>query len=123
MKKIIHQQAGKQAVEILAETCVFQTPQEALELLLNLSYELNVAKVILHQKNIIPEFFDLRTRLAGEVFQKVVNYRMQVAIVGAFDSFQSESLRAFISECNRGSQICFAIDLASAKEFLFSKEI
>ena len=27
------------------------------------------------------DFFDLRTRLAGEVFQKLVNYRCRIAIV------------------------------------------
>jgi hypothetical protein len=37
--------------------------------------------VILTETDLAPEFFDLRTGLAGELFQKFINYKMRVAIV------------------------------------------
>jgi hypothetical protein len=37
--------------------------------------------LILAETDLCPEFFDLRTGLAGEVLQKFVNYRAKVAIV------------------------------------------
>jgi hypothetical protein len=56
-----------------------------------------------------PDFFQLRTRLAGGLLQKFVNYRLRLAIVGDLSRAMSESeaLQAFISESNRGAQIWF----------------
>ncbi len=102
MHVLIHEQAGRRVAEVTADSVIVRTPNDALEILMNLSYGHETTKVILHRKNITPEFFDLKTRLAGEILQKVVNYRMQLAIVGDFVGETSESLRAFIVECNRG---------------------
>ena len=44
---------------------------------------LGSAGLILTEKDLGPDFFDLRTGLAGELFQKFVNYRIPVAIVVA----------------------------------------
>lgn len=64
-----------------------------------------------------PDFFDLRTRLAGEFLQKFVNYRLQVVVVGDVSpaASNSESLRAFIQESNRGGQMWF-VDNVSEME-------
>ena len=37
--------------------------------------------LILAESNLAPEFFDLRTGLAGELFQKFINYKVRIAIV------------------------------------------
>jgi hypothetical protein len=37
--------------------------------------------LILTENDLAPEFFDLRSGLAGELFQKFVNYKLRVAIV------------------------------------------
>jgi len=37
--------------------------------------------LILTPDDLSPEFFDLRTGLAGELFQKCVNYRVRIAII------------------------------------------
>jgi hypothetical protein len=37
--------------------------------------------LILTERDLAPEFFDLRSGLAGELLQKFVNYRIRVAIV------------------------------------------
>ena len=53
------------------------------------------------------DFFNLRTRLAGEVLQKFINYQIKVAIVGDFTIYSSKSLKDFIYESNKGSNIFF----------------
>lgn len=54
-----------------------------------------------------PEFFDLKTQVAGGVLQKFLTYHFKVAIVGDISEFlqQSGALRDFVTECNRGSDI------------------
>jgi len=37
--------------------------------------------LMLTEHDLAPEFFDLRTGLAGELFQKFINYNLRVAIV------------------------------------------
>ena len=37
--------------------------------------------LILTESDLAPEFFDLRSGLAGELFQKFINYQIRVAIV------------------------------------------
>jgi len=37
--------------------------------------------LILSERDLGPEFFDLRTGLAGELIQKLVNYRVRTAII------------------------------------------
>jgi hypothetical protein len=60
-----------------------------------------------------PDFFKLKTRLAGDMLQKFMNYGYNVAIVGdiAHDIAESEPLRDFVRECNRGKQVWFVNSL------------
>ena len=59
------------------------------------------------------EFFDLKTRIAGEVLQKFSGYGVRVAIVGDISSYveASNSLRDFVRESNRGNQFWFVESL------------
>lgn len=62
-----------------------------------------------------PAFFQLATRLAGEVAQKFVNYRMRLAIVGDISAYNagSKALRDFVYESNQGQALWFVDDLAA----------
>src|SRR5689334_20941772 len=62
-----------------------------------------------------PSFFDLRSGLAGEIAQKVVNYRLRLVIVGDISGFETSSsaLRDWIWESNRGTQVWFVPDRAA----------
>ncbi|TRW44553.1 DUF4180 domain-containing protein [Georgenia yuyongxinii] len=56
-----------------------------------------------------PEFFDLRSGVAGTLLQKFVNYRMRLAILGDVSAHvaASEALGDFVRESNRGSHVWF----------------
>jgi hypothetical protein len=65
--------------------------------------------VLLPAERVIPEFFTLSTRLAGEIVQRFVNYRLRLVIVGDISGYiaHSSALRDFVYETNRGSQVWF----------------
>lgn len=69
-------------------------------------------------QRLAPEFFTLHTRLAGEIAQKFVNYRLRLVIVGdiaghlAGHGSGSSSLAAFVAEANRGGPLWFVTSLA-----------
>jgi hypothetical protein len=60
-----------------------------------------------------PDFFELSTRIAGEIVQKFVNYRMGFAMLGDISQHTDESvsLAAFVRESNRGRHIWFVSDM------------
>ncbi|MFC2347384.1 MAG: DUF4180 domain-containing protein [Bacteroides sp.] len=62
--------------------------------------------------NITPEFFDLKTKIAGNILQKFAQYQMPLIIVGDFSKYKSKSLNDFIFESNKGSQVNFVSDLS-----------
>lgn len=113
MKIETHSRNGQTVAEVIGDGILIETPADGLQILMDAGYA-GQGKVILHQRNITPEFFDLKTRLAGEILQKASNYQVQVAIVGDFENVESQALRAFIVESNRGRQNFFVKDLEAA---------
>lgn len=70
-----------------------------------------------------PKFFRLKSGIAGEITQKLVNYRLRLAVVGdiAEHAAKSAALRDFIWESNRGEQIWFVESEAALSERLSSR--
>jgi uncharacterized protein DUF4180 len=62
-----------------------------------------------------PDFLRLASGVAGQVLQKLVNYRFQVAVVGDLTAAvaASKPLRDFVRESNRGTTVWFVGDLAA----------
>ena len=60
------------------------------------------------------EFFDLRTRILGEVVQVCVTYGLRLAFVGPMpvDVAGSKALRDFTDESNKGRSVWFVADIA-----------
>ncbi|WP_390454455.1 DUF4180 domain-containing protein [Chryseobacterium sp. Alg-005] len=103
--------------EIISDEILIQSAQDGLDLLGNVYYE-GFDKVIIHENNMAPDFFDLKTKLAGEILQKFSNYRIPLAVVGDFSKYESKSLRDFIMESNQTRHINFTSTLSEALEKL-----
>jgi hypothetical protein len=82
----------------------------ALDLMASVYYQSGARRLILDSSAIDERFFDLKTRLAGDILQKFVNYQTKLAIIGDFSVYTSKSLRDFIRESNSGSDIFFVGD-------------
>jgi hypothetical protein len=106
MKIETHTLKKSQIVEVLSDGIIIQAASDGLTLLGDLYYQ-GFYRIILHEKNITPAFFDLKNGLAGELLQKFSNYRVRLAIVGDFTNYTSKSIRDFIYESNRGRQVAF----------------
>ncbi|SFC75136.1 protein of unknown function [Parapedobacter composti] len=108
-----HKINGKEIAEVISDQIVIQHAGDALDLMGTIYYQ-GYDSVIIHEKNITTDFFELKNKMAGEVLQKFSNYRIRLAIVGDFSKFTSNSLKHFIYESNRGKQIYFAATLDEA---------
>ncbi|MBO8185413.1 DUF4180 domain-containing protein [Streptomyces spirodelae] len=92
---------------------------DALDVIGNTSYQ-GAEWAVIPASRLDEAFFQLRTRLAGDVVQKFVQYGLRLAVVGDISRHLegSSSLRDFVRECNRGRQTWFLTDLEELRERL-----
>jgi hypothetical protein len=92
--------------------------QSALDFIATVGFETGCYRIILNKSSICEDFFNLKTKLAGEILQKFVNYHVKIAIIGDFSTYTSKSLKDFIYESNNGKYIFFLTDEKQAIEKL-----
>lgn len=120
MKIKTHDINETKIAELISEDTLINNIEEGLDLLGNLYYQ-DFEKIIIYDKNITPDFFDLKSGIAGEILQKFSNYRVRLAIVGDFSKYTSKSVNDFIYESNKGKQINFVSSQLEAIKILTNK--
>jgi hypothetical protein len=103
---------GLRVLELLADGAKLQAYRDAVDLI-GKSFENSATLIVIPVECLDDEFFQLRTRIAGELIQKFVQYRRRLAIVGDISRHLAESsaLRAFVAESNRGKDVWFVASL------------
>jgi hypothetical protein len=120
MKIKTHDINETKIAELISEDTLINNIEDGLDLLGNLYYQ-DFDKIIIYDKNITPNFFDLKNGIAGEILQKFSNYRVRLAIVGDFSKYTSKSVNDFIYESNKGRQINFVTSQSEAIKILTNK--
>lgn len=113
--RVIKNENGNIAV-ISSDEVMINNGQDALDLIGTVGYNYGCNKMIINKKDITEDFFDLANGIAGEIMQKVITYGVSLAIVGAFDQYNSKSLKSLIYESNKGNRILFKSTEAEALE-------
>ncbi|MFC9820253.1 DUF4180 domain-containing protein [Streptomyces erythrochromogenes] len=85
--------------------------REALDCIGNASYQ-GAEWAVIPVERFDEAFFRLSTRVAGEIIQKFVQYRMGIVVLGDISrhTAASTALGDFVRECNRGRQTWFLAD-------------
>lgn len=120
MKIETHNINDTKIAEVISDVNIINNIEDGLDLLGNLYYQ-GFDKIVIHEKNITPDFFDLKNGMAGEILQKFSNYRVRLAIVGNFTKYTSKSLSDFIYESNKGRHINFVSSSTEAIKILSNK--
>ena len=66
--------------------------------------------------------FILSTGVAGDILQKLMNYRFKAAIYGDYSHYTSKPLRDFIRESNHGKDFFFVSTMEEAVQRLTDAE-
>ena len=103
--------------EITSDETLICTTEDGLDLLGSLYYQ-GFDGIVLNEKNITPDFFDLKNGIAGEILQKFSTYCVRLAIVGDFSKYAGKSLNDFIFESNKGRHINFVTSTLEAIKIL-----
>ena len=86
--------------------------------LMGACYAIDGNRLLLDEKHLHPDFFDLKTGLAGAVFLKLTNYQAKTAVFANLATIKSERFQELIYETNKGALIHFFDDLATAEKWL-----
>lgn len=102
-----------------AEGEVIAGEREALDCIGDAGYQ-GARWVVIPAERLDEAFFRLSTRVAGEIIQKFVQYRVGIVVLGDISRHtqSSAALRDFVRECNRGTQTWFLADEAELRERL-----
>ena len=103
---------GVQVYEVPSHGSEPRTGQDAVHLM-SAASKRRAAFIAIPVERLGDDFFELRTRIAGEITQKFVMYGARVAIVGNISEriAASKSLAAFVNESNRGHDLWFVDNL------------
>lgn len=115
MKITLHEINNNSIAELERDGFEIKNIGDGLDVMANAQ---GAGKVIVYKEQMMPEFFDLSTGIAGEILQKFATYGVQIAIVGDFSEVTSQALKDFIFECNNGNNIFFVKDFNEAIEYL-----
>jgi Domain of unknown function (DUF4180) len=74
--------------------------------------------LILHETDLAPAFFDLRSGLLGELFQKCTNYNLRLAMVLLEPSTHGERLSQLVHEHRAHKLIRFFVSIDQAQAWL-----
>jgi Domain of unknown function (DUF4180) len=111
---IVHTIGDITIAEVTGDGALLRNAGDALDLLMQPH---RAEWIAVHEKNIAPEFFDLRSGIAGDVLQKFVNYRGRLAIIGDISRYteKSEALAALVRESNRRRDVRFVASVTEIK--------
>jgi len=72
MKIKVSQTNSTSIAEVISDDILINKVQDALDLMANCGYQ-GANRIIIHKKNLISDFFDLKTGIAGDILQKFSN--------------------------------------------------
>jgi hypothetical protein len=105
---------GEEKIAYYDKSVPVRTVGDLLDLMANAESE----TLAIHKESLNPDFFDLKTGLAGEMLQKISNYRRRLIIIGDYVDIASKSLRDFIYESNKTGKVIFSEDIEKAVKLL-----
>jgi PadR family transcriptional regulator, regulatory protein AphA len=106
-------------VECQPESGVITSEADALELV-SACGEYMCHRLLIHASNLSPDFYNLRTGLAGAVLLKFSNYHIQAAAVIPTETASQGRFGEFVLETNRGQQFRIFPNRQNAEAWLAS---
>ena len=88
--------------------------------LIQQTFGTDIRTAVVPVERLDPDFFVLRTGVAGEFVQKLVQYRLRLVVIGnvAEQIDASDALRDWIREVNRGPDVWFLPSIDALEERL-----
>ena len=109
---------GVTFAEVTGEKKSIRDMASIMDLIGDIAFNHHCDRVLVEREMIDESFFDLKSGFAGELTQKITNYRMKLAVVGEFNLLESLALKAYLYESNLGKTVRFTPDRDAAIAWL-----
>jgi len=106
--------AGHRALVLSPTGPLLRSEDDARDLIQE-TFGTDIRLAVVPVERLDPEFFALRTGVAGAFVQKLVQYRLRLVVLGdvSAQTAASDALRDWVREVNRGRDILFVDDLGA----------
>ena len=108
---------NKKYIEVISSTQPMSTENDALDLV-SLSSEFDTGLLMIHYDVLSEDFFNLKTKAAGNMIQKFVNYSIKVVVVLPAELILKGSFKKMYTETNRGNHFRMYQDKDEAEKWL-----
>ncbi len=115
----VNERNGKTYIECIPAETPIQHEQDALELVAA-CVEHSTGLLLLQAEALSPDFFKLRTGLAGSMLQKFVNYHIKTAMVVTDGSESKGKFKEMAMEANKGNHFRVFSSTADAEGWLLN---
>ena len=88
----IHEINDVKIAEVISEVNIINNTEDGLDLMGDLYYQ-GFDRIVIHEKNIIPDFFNLKSGIAGEILQKFSTYRVRFGHCWRFLKIHKQKLQ------------------------------
>jgi len=107
-------------VEVVGDEAFVESEKDIVALL-GVCADHNADRILLNGVVLAPTFFDLRSGLAGDVLQKLVNYQVKTAAVLSQEQIRGKFAH-FVVETNRGHHFRVFFNRQDAEDWLVNDE-
>lgn len=102
MKYQIIEKENKKYIELISAANPLHTENDALDLIA-LCWEHEVYALMIHYAALSEDFFNLKTKAAGDIIQKFINYNIKAAAIVPQETTQKGRFKEMAMETNKGN--------------------
>ncbi len=113
---ILIKEVKGRSIAHVEEDVTISSVSDMLDIIGNAQYQ-DAYVIISKKEQFHSDFFDLSSKLAGDILQKISNYNMRLIITGDFNNITSKSLRDLIYESNYMKRVVFVSE-GEVEEYL-----
>ncbi|GLI04172.1 hypothetical protein YDYSG_02020 [Paenibacillus tyrfis] len=111
---------SKKYIELISTTEPLSTENDALDLIA-LCWEHETNAIMIHYAALSEDFFKLKTKVAGDIIQKFINYGIKVAAIIPQETIQNGRFKEMAMETNKGHHFRMYESKEEAEEWLLKK--
>lgn len=93
---------GKKYIELISTTKPIREENDALDLIA-LSWENDTKAFMIDHLALSEDFFKLKTKIAGNIIQKFINYGVKAAVIVPAESILKGRFKEMATEINKGN--------------------
>lgn len=104
-------------IELISTTAPLSTENDALDLIA-LCWEHEINALMIHYEALSEDFFKLKTKVAGNIIQKFINYGIKATTIIPQEIIQKGRFKELVMETNKGNHFRFYDNKDEAEKWL-----